>query len=132
LIGGLLGFGLMLAGCKKDNLSVKYADGSGNLYVIISQPRPHLSYRPVSPALSSSGIYHGGEPVERNLEPTQIQALRVRLEAALKNQNVHIQHRVKMSGALEVYSDEQTFSVILSPGCAEQVALEKLLQTLKQ
>ncbi len=122
---------LIFTGCDDKKMTLNYADGSGNLYIVQSHPVPHLSYQPIQPASSSSGMYTGGDPVERDLNPADYQALTEKVQAALSNKAVHITDRIKMSGALELQGEGQSVSVILKPGCAEQLALENLLKQLK-
>lgn len=122
---------LILAGCETKKMTLNYADGSGNLYIVVSHPKPHLSYQPVQAATSSSGLYSGGEPVERDLSHEDLKALSDKVQAALNNPTVHIKERVKMSGALELRSDDRTVSIILQPACTEQIELENLLKQLR-
>lgn len=127
----LIVLSLFLIGCNQKQMTLNYADGSGNLYIVVSHPKPHLSYQPVKPGNSSSGLYSGGEPVERDLSPEDVNALSDKVQAAINNPSVHIKERVKMSGALELHSEDQMLSIILQPACTEQIELENLLKQLK-
>jgi len=127
LLGCLLWLGL-LAGCQNlKQATLYYADGSGNSYLIT--PEPRLEYRPVTAAMSSSGVYDGGEPFQRVLTSVEHDQLVAVIQAGLTNQAVQIEARVMRSGQITVQHADQKFSVILQPDCAEQVAIETLLKS---
>lgn len=128
------GLALLLWGCKEmKNATLRYADGSGNSYIVSPRPTPQLMYQPVKPAFSSSGMYDGGEPLTRKLTPTEHGRILELVRAALENTSVHIKDRVKMSGAIHVKPEQgEEVSVILKPGCTEQTNLESYLNDLRK
>ena len=118
-----------LLGCKDmEKATILYADGSANSYLLTPKPEPQIEYSPVKPEFSSTGTYDGGEPVTRKISREQHQRILEAVRAALENKAVHIKDRIKMSGLVRVKTDEGEVTVILTPGCAEQKALEQALK----
>lgn len=120
----------LITGCEKlKQATISYGDGSGNSYVIT--PEPRLEYLPIEPAMSSSGSYDGGEPVNRPLSAAEHDQILAVMRAGLENRAVHITDRVKMSGQIRVQHGDGNLAVVLKPGCAEQQAIETLLKSLR-
>lgn len=118
-----------LIGCEElDSVSLNYADGSGNVYLVAKNPEPYLEYKPVKPLNSSSGTYDGGEPVKRNITESRYGEILAAVQKAYANPDVQINERVMMSGAVTLGSKDKSISFILKPGCAEQQELESLLK----
>ncbi|HEY9843568.1 MAG TPA: hypothetical protein V6D23_24065 [Candidatus Obscuribacterales bacterium] len=111
-----------------EKATILYADGSANSYLLTPKPEPQIEYSPVKPEFSSTGTYDGGEPVTRKISREQHQRILEAVRAALENKAVHIKDRIKMSGLVRVKTDEGEVTVILTPGCAEQKALEQALK----
>jgi hypothetical protein len=85
--------------------TVVYADGSANVYRFAATGRTvHFTYEPVTPAMSSTGTYSGGDPVDAELpadDPrlTKLWQLLGELEADRAN---HMAERNKGDGAVTV------------------------------
>ncbi len=121
-----------LLGCEElDSVSLNYADGSGNVYLVAKNPEPYLEYKPVKPSQSSSGTYAGGQPVKRNITESRYGEILAAVQKAYANPDVQIAERVMMSGAVTLSSKDKSISFILKPGCAEQQDLEHLLQATR-
>jgi len=105
-------------------------DGSGNGYACehtASSPA-RCSYRPVTPAQSSTGRYSGGDPWEVALEPAQIDALWREVDAASRNTAGHTDARAKTTIAVEADGPTKA-SFILDADAG--VALMQLLVALR-
>jgi len=105
----------------------EYADGSANRYIITSDS---LEYDPVTPAESSTGTYSGGEPKTVSLSAEQFKSISQVIDKALANKDVHIQDRIKTSGAITIVKGDIHIQVILAPGCTEMESIEKLLKQI--
>jgi hypothetical protein len=99
----------------------KYADGSGNTYVIT---RDKLEYIPVKPKESSSFQYSGGNPALAILSESQFDNLAQLLETLLKKTDVHTENRVMMSGLIIRHTGMDQQQAILRPGCREILIIE--------
>jgi hypothetical protein len=116
--------------CMNKSIQYEYADGSGNRYIITQGT---LSYIPVTPEESSSGMYSGGDPKEILLKGNQYNAIRSLLDNAItKNlsSSIHMDGRVKMSGLISVVDQEGRREYILKPGSEELKAIEALLSEM--
>lgn len=80
-----------------EHYSYRYGDGSGNQWQINASS---ISYEPVTPANSSSGIYSGGEAFSRAISRAQFEALEQLLLAAWQNKDEQAQQREMGTGSL--------------------------------
>lgn len=119
----------MLSGCMQQSLHYEYVDGNANRYVITPSS---LRYLPVTPEVSSSGMYSGGEPFEIKLSNRQYSGLRDLFEKAIAKQNSHIPNRIKGSGTIIRLSPKDTLKVIIQPHEALLLEIEMHLQQLKK
>lgn len=118
---------LLTFSCANRPTQYEYADGSGNRYILTTSS---LSYIPVKPEESSSGIYSGGEPKEILLKETQFNSIQALLLNAVSNRSIHMQERVKMSGLITIVHKEERKQYILQPGSEGQTAIETLLKRI--
>src|SRR5262245_26276743 len=85
--------------------TVVYADGSANVYRLAATGSTvHVTYEPITPAMSSSGTYSGGDPVDMKLPSDDPRIARLwhllgELEADRAN---HMAERNKGDGAVTV------------------------------
>lgn len=107
----------------------KYSYGNANLYIRTSA---RLSYLPVQPEESSTGMYSGGEPFEALLRSNEYYMLKDLLEQALSEKNSHINERVKMSSKILRLTPTDTTSAIIRPGDAVLFKIENQLKKFKQ
>lgn len=119
---------LLVMSCSEElPMEFIYADGSGNTYVL---KEDILSYNPVKPEMSSSGIYDGGEPVHYTLSPEEKEALLKAARAALRETSSHIDNRLMGSGQLTLLSANKETTVILSAESTAKNDLEAVLLQL--
>lgn len=120
---------------KFANLSLtytyRYHDGSDNSWKI--GPK-HITYLPITPAMSSTGTYSGGDPYEKDISPEQYHAIEALLKAGINNKAIHKQGRLKGSGMIvELITDHFAGADYLLPmHSAEKVAIEAWLKQLKE
>ncbi|MCW5912886.1 MAG: hypothetical protein KIT62_17580 [Cyclobacteriaceae bacterium] len=100
-----------------------YADGSANRYEISAN---RLSYIPVKPEESSTGMYSGGEPATISLTQAEYLKLKDLFDQAMAQTEEHITDRIKTSG-LVVIGDKQ---IILKPGSPTMLQIEDTLKSL--
>lgn len=105
--------------------SFDYADGNGNVYSIRGL---HLSYKPVSPEESSSGVYSGGEPREIDLTQVQVDSVLLTATKIIRTASGN-QPRVKGS-AVVTLSAAGKMQCTLSPGSDEMRVMEEMLKGL--
>jgi hypothetical protein len=113
--------------CMKSIYQYTYADGSANQYIITPST---LEYDPVTPEESSTGTYSGGDPKTVSISPEQFDSIRHLLDKAISNTAVHIEDRIKTSGAIAAVKGNVRTQVILAPDCAEKKAIENLLKKI--
>lgn len=111
--------------CMKSDHHYVYADGSANRYIITSDS---LEYDPVTPAESSTGTYSGGEPKTVSISKQQFESIGQLFDKAVANKAVHIEDRMKTSGAISIVEGDNRIQVILAPGCSEKENIESLLK----
>ncbi len=112
----------------QNDIEYIYADGSGNQYVIKGN---YFKYDPIEPHESSSGIYSGGEPVEKKISGEQQKQLAELFQKAMEAQNDHQIDRTKGSGLVRINSKEETKKIILKFRSDTQQILEQFLTKLK-
>ena len=120
-------FNLLTFSCMSPKPVYKYADGSANLYTLQSST---LEYSPVKKEESSTGMYSGGEPKKVTITAAEYDTIRKILESSLNNTAIHIEDRIKTSGAITEIDGNKTRSAIIKPGTKEIVEIEKALKTI--
>jgi hypothetical protein len=112
------------------NVLYRYHDGANNVWSIGNQK---IVYQPVTPAMSSSGIYSGGEPFEKVISETQFTEIEALLKAGVANKTIHENSRLKGSGMIvELLTDALAGGTYLLPmRSAEKEAIESWLKQLK-
>jgi len=108
----------------------RYHDGSNNGWSIGPQK---VVYQPVTPAMSSSGIYSGGEPFEKVISVAQFTEIEALIKAGLANKSIHEDSRLKGSGMIiELITDTMIGSTYLLPMRSEEkAAIETWLSQFK-
>ncbi|MEO0469849.1 MAG: hypothetical protein AAF206_09535 [Bacteroidota bacterium] len=104
-------------------MTYSYHDGSGNAYRLANDK---LSYDPVKPAFSSSGVYDGGDPKSVVLTRAQQKPLIHLLTNTLNNTSLHIETRPMGSGRILIDGKSCVIGM-RSPVRAEIEALLKQL-----
>lgn len=104
-----------------------YADGSNNTYILTGGLHPVLSYQPIQPKESSSGIYSGGESRTLELTLSQYSRLAAAFEGAASDTQDHLSQRTMISGLIRINRKGGTENYILRPQSPAQLNLEKLL-----
>lgn len=113
------------------NFVYRYHDGANNVWSIGPQK---IVYQPVTPAMSSSGIYSGGEPFEKATSAAQFAEIEALLKAGVTNKSIHEASRLKGSGMIvELITDTMIGSTYLLPmRSAEKAAIETWLEQFKK
>ncbi len=98
---------------------ITYADGSGNattLWRDAAAEPVHLQYTPVTPEVSSSGTYSGGEPRQGDVPDSEAGQLERWVQRLEQETSSHAEARAMGTGQLriEVAGDERT--IIIAPG----------------
>ncbi len=89
---------------KQDAMkSYNYHDGSNNRYQLLFD---RLVYTPVKPAMSSSGVYDGGNAQEKTLSPEQYKNTEKLFLDAIAAKEEQIPHRQMGSGMIRVVEKE--------------------------
>lgn len=91
--------------------SIRFADGNGNTtYVtqLSNDAEVTYEYSPVTPRMSSSGIYSGGKPSSGIVQKSDVAELWRRVEALQKETSRHVDTRQKGTGHFEVTRDGST------------------------
>ncbi len=113
-----------------DNSVVKkliYLDGNGNEYIINKES---ISYVPVKREMSSSGMYDGGREARRNINAADFKTLIILFDDIIKNTGIHIKERIKTSGVLVRYKNNNVSEKIIISKSAQQKHLEEYLKRI--
>jgi hypothetical protein len=111
---------------------IDYGDGSGNRYTLkLEEGKAIIKYEPVTPEMSSSGYYSGGEPFERNIDFTLFNQIAEIATQAIQSKSSHINKRIMSSGMLTVEINNSKQKAILAPNSKIKENLEKLLEKTK-
>jgi len=105
-----------------------YVDGAGNRYSLNDN---QLEYNPMTPEMSSSGIYSGGQPFITKLEKIDLIKLIDVLERALWSKNDHTDKRTMGSGTLIKIIGNQRQSVYLSYKSNSINEIDKIFEEIK-
>jgi hypothetical protein len=109
------------------SMQLTYADGSGNTWKITKNS---LSYKPVKPEMSSSGIYDGGEEAHKSLSDSDFQMLKAEFEKIFNHKEIQIQNRIMTSGMLSISDKNGNVNKIIIRSGKEMYDLEKILKDL--
>lgn len=113
------------------NFVYRYHDGANNVWSIGPQK---IIYQPVTPAMSSSGTYSGGEPFEKVISEAQFTEIEALLKAGVSNKSIHEASRLKGSGMIvELLTDALAGGTYFLPmRSAEKTAIEAWFKQLKE
>jgi len=109
---------------SQDNIILKYADGSGNRYIITNDT---IEYIPVKMEESSSGEYDGGEAQKKKISSDAFLQIKNKFDEIFNNKSIQIKDRIMTSGVLTIERNKKTKEVIVMK-CKEQEELESLLK----
>jgi hypothetical protein len=112
---------------KMNTHKLRYLDGSGNAYNITSDS---ISYNPISPEISSSGIYSGGKEVHKAIQEKDFVSLNLLFDNIFSNKKIQIGERIKTSGVLIRYDLNNVMEQIIISKSDEQNHLEDFLKKL--
>ncbi len=112
---------------QTQKMKIEYYDGSGNAYSLQAM---QLTYKPMTPEMSSSGLYSGGDPAEVVLDTNQIAGLKKLLEHAIHNTNEHSTAREKGTALINYSIDNHDGSIILKRDSILKSELESYLKSL--
>jgi hypothetical protein len=87
-----------------------------------------FQYDPVTPILSSSGEYSGGEPIQKRISCETFDRIGEKVEKAVEETEFHIPNRIKGSGMIQI----EKKSFILKPDSPPRRKLEEALERIKK
>jgi hypothetical protein len=113
------------------NVVYRYHDGANNVWSI--GPKK-IVYHPVTPAMSSTGTYSGGEPFEKAISEVQFAEIEALLKVGVAHKTIHEDSRLKGSGMIvELLTDALVGGTYFLPmRSAEKEAIETWLGQLKK
>ncbi len=112
---------------KEQNIVLSYSDGSGNTWKINVDS---IIYMPMTPELSSSGIYNGGIEVRKSFDETRFAEILSEFEKIFKNTSIHIPKRIMTSGMLMIHEkNKESRKAIIAAG-NEKEYIESLLKKI--
>jgi hypothetical protein len=106
--------------------TLHYINALGSTYTL--QP-DSLTYDPMKPERSSSGMADGGDPAARAITSGEYQSLKARFEAAIAAKDQHIKTRLKGCGTISVETDGKSAAYFLAMDSPLKSALEASLKT---
>jgi hypothetical protein len=108
----------------------KYLDGSGNSYIIEDEGKKTIEYVPVKPEYSSSGVYDGGEHIQKEISELQYDEITSIMDEVMRNKASHISSRVKTSGMIVVKEADSEKTCLLSKKSKVLHEIEKKLHDI--
>jgi hypothetical protein len=104
-----------------------YTDGAGNKYVLAGSK---IEYIPMTPKMSSSITYSGGDPYNKDLSKLELIKLIDAYEQAIWSKEDHISQRVMGSGTLSKKLGEDTNQVLIRQNSESMKKINKALKTI--
>jgi hypothetical protein len=127
LISTLLLF-IMGVACKTMKpTQYRYSDSSANTWKISTDS---VEYIPMTPEMSSSGMYSGGNPVKKQISKSDYNKVKSEINNIVMNMSIQIKDRTKLSGVITIIEDQKKDLTILIDKSPEKESLEKLLKKL--
>lgn len=83
-----------------------YTDGSGNMFAITNAERITIEYHPIKPLYSSSGIYDGGEPLNKEVSISAYESIITLLNDAIDDKKNHLKNRIKTSSIIGLEKED--------------------------
>lgn len=117
-----------LPGDDMTKTNYQYYDGSNNHYTLDQNT---LTYDPVTPEMSSSGIYSGGEKFTIELDQEKKQKLVSLFNAAYLARSEHQTRREKGTGNVIIQTGQDSKSCILRRDAVVKTSIENYLSTFK-
>jgi hypothetical protein len=119
---------LMGAACKTMKpTQYRYSDSSGNTYKISADS---IEYIPMTPEMSSSGMYSGGDPVKKQISKADYNKVKSEINNIVMNTSIQIKDRTKLSGLIIIMEDGKKDVSLLIEKSPEKESLEKMLKKL--
>jgi hypothetical protein len=113
-----------LGSCQSQNC-IKYADGNGNQYIITNDS---LEYIPVTPEMSSSGVYSGGSYQKCTITKDDYLVIEKEINRIVNNPTIHISTRMMGTGMISIFQNEKLEKEVFVSGGDELTELEKNLK----
>ena len=109
---------------------ISYADGSNNVFVISQNTtgQKFIEYRPIKPAMSSSGSYDGGNAVFKKLSDKDFKSIHAACKKAEAARETHSKQRMMMSSSVSLYENRAKSVFIIKPRAASITEIEGLLK----
>lgn len=104
-----------------------FSDGSGNTYTVFPT---EIKFEPMTPEMSSSGNYSGGEAKTLLLSNKQYNLIVKTLNQGINNKESHITEREMGSGLITKSTSETKNSYKISGKSEEYQAIDALLKIL--
>lgn len=121
----------LLISCSEKPLTYIYTDGNNNNYRLTSEMK--LIYEPITPELSSSGIYSGGNPKEVMLCKKDYKELTKLIMSTFNNKENHIETRNMGTAMIKlIFTENKTQSAFIRGDAKQNILLNKVLEGLKQ
>jgi hypothetical protein len=105
----------------------RYSDSSANTWKISSDS---VEYIPMTPEMSSSGMYSGGDPVKKQISKADYNKVKSEINNILMNMSIQIKDRTKLSGLIIIMEDGKKDVSLLIDISPEKENLEKMLKKL--
>ncbi len=111
--------------------SLTYADGSGNVTRLWQDGEgAHFEYTPVTPEMSSSGTYSGGDPASGALEDVQAEEAWRRVRELQALTSAHVEARIMGSGSFTVTTPGEQVSFKIG-GCEQLAAFDGFISAVR-
>ena len=119
---------LSMSNCKSDAIyNIKYTDQNNNHYLVTQDT---FLYEPVSEENSSSGVYSGGDPVNKEIKKETFNQVADIVRKLMADSSNHSEKRVKTTSILVVTRGNLNDKYFLKAS-AERERLDRLLEEIK-
>jgi hypothetical protein len=113
------------------NYTYTYSDGSANEWVVTDKT---ITYIPVTKETSSSGLYDGGTPFQKEITETQYNEIKLLLKKGLQNPSIQTDKRTKGTSVIDegITATAIIASKIMTINSFEKTAIETWLNAQKE
>lgn len=116
---------LVTVSCKERTMEkIVISDGSANTYIITENI---LEYIPVTPEISSSGVYSGGDPYTKKITKQDFLIITKLVREIFENKNGILQERVMGSIQITRVNSQSKETIIVKSTSKEVMRLQKTL-----
>jgi len=86
---------------------IEFHDGSNNNFIIKKEQNITIEYNPVKPEFSSSGIYDGGDYINKEITLSQFNEVLALFNEIILRKDEHVKSRMKGTGVVVIDGEDK-------------------------